>query len=117
MAQTAAALVRRRGRWLRRPTIEEVATVSSPAPSSAVFPSIDVYQDLTVPLLLVLASDGLYVERREDVRAAVSGGADRRLVELESNHNVPMTRPRDLTRVLLEHLDRDRVRVPGGPMS
>jgi hypothetical protein len=95
----------RQGPWqVRRPVIKEIATVSAVEPGAAVFPSVDIYDRLTTPMTIVLASDGLYTSRRDEVRAIVRAVPGRRLVEICSNHNVPMTRPADLAAVIADLL-------------
>lgn len=95
------SFLHRGGGWVRRPLIEEIAAVSAVEPGAEVFPSVDVYERITCPLTIVLAGDGFYAARRSEVRAVVDGGAGRRLVDISSNHNVPMTRPADLAAVVL----------------
>lgn len=98
---------------MRRPVIEEIATVSAVEPGAAVFPSVDIYDRLTTPMTIVLADDGLYASRRDEVRAIVHAVPGRRLVEISSNHNVPMTRPADLAAVIVD-LVRGRASTSAG---
>ena len=51
-------------------------------------------------MTIVLAGDGLRTSRRDEVRAIVHAVPGRRLTEISSNHNVPMTRPADLAAVI-----------------
>jgi hypothetical protein len=109
---------------VRRPVIEEIATVSAVEPGAAVFPSVDTYDRLTNPMTIVLADDGLYTSRRDEVRAIVHAVPGRRLVEISSNYNVPMTRPADLAAVIVDlvspskigHIARGRPRL-SSPVS
>ncbi|MDT0268639.1 alpha/beta hydrolase [Streptomyces sp. DSM 44915] len=104
----------RRGRgWVRRPAIEEVATVAAVQPGADVFPAVDVYARLTCPMTIVLAEDGFYASRRDEVRAVVDAAPDRRLIDIGSHHNVPMTRPADLAAIILD-LVRDRAAPSAG---
>ncbi|MCP3012243.1 alpha/beta hydrolase [Nocardiopsis dassonvillei] len=86
--------------WLRRPTPEQIAVVSAPAPDAAVYPSVDVYDRLTCPLTVVLPDRGFYAARRDEVRAVVAARPERALVEMRAHHNVPMARPEELARVI-----------------
>lgn len=93
----------RQGPWrVRRPVIEEITAVSAVEPGAAVFPSVDIYDRLTTPMTIVLADDGFYTSRRDEVRAIVHAVPGRRLVEISSNHNVPMIRPADLAAVIVD---------------
>ncbi|MDN3271333.1 alpha/beta hydrolase [Streptomyces sp. MA15] len=104
----------RRGHWwVRRPAIEEVATVTAVEPDAEVFPAVDLYDRLTCPMTIVLAEDGFYASRRDEVRAVVDAAPDRRLIDISSNHNVPMTRPADLAAIILD-LVRDRAAASAG---
>ncbi|WP_030543294.1 alpha/beta fold hydrolase [Streptomyces albus] len=104
---TRRSFTRRGHWWVRQPAIEEVATVAAPELGAEVFPAIDVYGRLTCPMTIVLAEDGFYASRRDEVRAVVDAVPGRRLVDISSNHNVPMTRPADLAAIVLD-LVRDR---------
>ncbi|HEX5568883.1 MAG TPA: alpha/beta hydrolase [Streptomyces sp.] len=94
------AFLRQGHRWVRRPTVEEIAAVSAVDPGAAVFPGVDVYDRLTCPLTVVLADGGFHAERRAEVRAVVGSAPGRTLVDLSSNHNIPMTRPAELAAVI-----------------
>lgn len=104
---TRRSFLRHGHRWVRRPAVEEIVTVTAVEPDAEVFPSIEVYDRLTCPMTIVLAEDGFYASRRDDVRAIVDAVPGRRLTDISSNHNIPMTRPADLAAIIL-HLVRDR---------
>lgn len=104
---TRRSFLRRDHGWVRRPTVEEVATVTAVDPGAEVFPAVDVYDRLTCPMTIVLAEDGFYASRRDEVRAVVDAVPGRRLIDISSNHNVPMTRPADLAAIILD-LVRER---------
>ncbi|MET8556140.1 alpha/beta hydrolase [Streptomyces sp. NPDC004959] len=104
---TRRSFLRRGHWWVRRPTIEEVAAVTAVRPDAEVFPAVDLYDRLTCPMTIVLAEDGLYASRRDEVRAVVDAAPGRRLIDIGSNHNVPTTRPADLAAIILD-LVRDR---------
>jgi pimeloyl-ACP methyl ester carboxylesterase len=101
-AVTERSFLRRGDRWLRRPTTEEIAVVGSPDPGAAIYPSVDLYERVTCPMTVVLADHGLYAGRREEVQAVADARPGRRLVAVDSNHNVPMTRPHDVAEVVLD---------------
>ncbi|MET9109295.1 alpha/beta fold hydrolase [Streptomyces zhihengii] len=104
---TRRSFLHRGHRWVRRPAIEEIVAVTAVEPDAEVFPSIEVYDRLTCPMTIVLAEDGFFASRRDDVRAVVDAVPGRRLIDVDSNHNIPMTRPADLTAIILD-LVRDR---------
>ncbi|MBA0050914.1 alpha/beta hydrolase [Streptomyces sp. AJS327] len=110
---TRRSFTRRGSRWVRRPTVEEIASVTALDPGAEILPSVDVYDRLSCPLTVVLAEDGFHAARRDEVRAVVDAAPDRELVEVRSNHNVPMTRPADLAAIVLG-LVRNRVAAPAG---
>ena len=101
-AVTQRSFLSRGRQWVRRPTIREIVTVGSPDPGGTVYPSVDLYEHVTCPLTIVLASGGFYASRRAEVQAVTDTRSDRRLVDIESNHNVPMTRPDALAAVILD---------------
>jgi pimeloyl-ACP methyl ester carboxylesterase len=100
-------------RWVRRPTVEEIETVTAVRPDADVFPAVDVYDRLACPMTIVLADDGFYSARRDEARAVTDAAPGRRLVRIRSNHNVPMTRPAELAAVILG-LVRDRAAASCG---
>lgn len=67
--------------WVRRPTMEEVMAVTTVDVAAGVFPAVDVYERITCPMAIVLAEAGLYASRRDEARAVVDAGPDRRLVD------------------------------------
>ncbi|MGW9351473.1 alpha/beta fold hydrolase [Nocardiopsis flavescens] len=87
---------------LRRPTPEQIAVISAADPEAAVHPGVDVYDRLTCPLTIVLPDEGFYADRRDEVRAIVVGRPERTLVEMRGHHNVPMARPGELARIILD---------------
>ncbi len=110
---TRRSFLHRGHRWVRRPAIEEIATVTAVDPDAEVFPSVEVYDRLTCPMTIVLAEHGLYASRRDEVRGVVDAAPGRRLIDIGSNHNIPMTRPGDLAAIILD-LVRDRATASAG---
>lgn len=102
-----------RGTWLRRPTAEEIAVISAPAPDAAVYPSVDVYEHLTCPLTIVLPDHGFYAARRDEVQAIAAARPERALVELRTHHNVPMARPEELAHIILDLVHTRPATRPG----
>jgi pimeloyl-ACP methyl ester carboxylesterase len=92
--------------WLRRPTLEEIGVVAQPDPVATVYPSVDVYERIDRPLSLVLASDGFYAQRHSELGALVEAHPERTMVQVKSNHNVPMTHPRETANAVLSLLRR-----------
>jgi hypothetical protein len=75
----------------RRPSLEEITVVSAPDPHAPIYPSVDVYMHIRCPITFVLPDKGFYAQRRDEVQALVDAAANRELVEISANHNVPMT--------------------------
>ncbi|WP_327147376.1 alpha/beta fold hydrolase [Nocardia sp. NBC_01329] len=94
------------GGYVRRPTVEEIALTAVPDPEAAVYPSVDVYERIECPMTIVLPTDGFYAPRSAEVRAVVRAGRDRRLVDIDSGHNVPMTRPAELAAIIVDLVNR-----------
>lgn len=101
-----AFLRRADGLWERRPTLEEIATVSAPDPRAVIYPSVDVYAHVRCPITFVLPDRGFYARRRDEVQTVVDAAPSRELREITANHNVPMTRPADLAAVIVELVRR-----------
>lgn len=93
------------GRWLRRPTMEEIARVSRPDPVAPIQPAVDLYERLVVPAGFVLATRGLYASRCAALEAVVARRADRRLRVLEANHNVHLQQPDAVAHFVVGMLD------------
>ncbi|MCD2100305.1 alpha/beta hydrolase [Rhodococcus rhodochrous] len=84
----------------RRPSLEEIAVVSAPDPRAPIYPSMDVYTHIRCPITFVLPARGSYAQRRDEVQTLVDAVANRHLVEISANHNVPMTRPAELAAIV-----------------
>jgi hypothetical protein len=64
--------------------------------------SVDVYESISCPLCIVLAAHGFYAQRGADVQKVIEKGRDRWRADIASNHNVPMTRPGELAKIILD---------------
>jgi hypothetical protein len=53
-------------------------------------------------MTVVLAGHGFYAGRRAEARAVADARPGRRLVDVDANHNVPMTRPDELAKIILD---------------
>lgn len=84
----------------RRPSLEEITVVSAPDPHAAIYPSMDVYTHIKCPITFVLPGRGIYTQRRDEVQTLVDTAANRELVEISANHNVPMTQPSELAAIV-----------------
>lgn len=102
-AFTRRSFRRRGNRWLRRPTLEEIARLTQLKAKRPILPAVDVYDRLHVPAACVFATGGLYRERRAEVeRIAIRISAP--FVPLDAGHNVHMQRPADLAAVVRDLL-------------
>jgi pimeloyl-ACP methyl ester carboxylesterase len=82
--------------WLRRPTMEEIAIVGYPDPVAEIYPSVDIYDKVSVPAAFIFAAKGLYANRRNDVESIVSRKQNRIFVPIESSHNLHMLKPAEV---------------------
>lgn len=87
--------------FIRRPTMEEIASVSLPDPARPVYPAVDLYDRITVPAGFVLASRGLYGHREEDLRRVVSAQANRYFAQYDCGHNVHMLKAADIAEFIV----------------
>lgn len=94
------SFVRDRGRWMRRPTLEEIAVVSNPQNDSPIYPSSDLYDAIRCPVTFALATRGFYVSKGEALNRVVAAAPERVRIDVDANHNVPMTRPTELAEII-----------------
>lgn len=92
------------GMWLRRPTLEEIKTVSAPPRGATIGPYRTVYDRIDAPLLLIWAEHGLSAARQHEVEAIAAGTTTRTFVAIDAGHNVPMERPVELARIIETNL-------------
>ncbi len=111
---TRRSVTRRGHWWVRRPAIEEVVTVTAVEPEAEVFPAVDVYDRLTCPMTIVLA-EMVFTPRgaTKRVPSSMPPPGCRRLIDISSNHSVPMPRPADLD-AIIRCLVRDRAAASVG---
>jgi len=88
------------GRFLRRPTPEEIAATTTAPVDAPVYPSVDVYGRITCPMTIVLPDQGFYAHRRDEVAAIVAAAPQRELVEIAGGHNVVMTHPEEVIAII-----------------
>lgn len=84
------------GGFVRRPVMDEIAVESVPDPAAAVYPSMDLYDAITVPAGFVLASGGLYGNREADLQRVVAARPNRHVLKCECGHNVHMQNPAEV---------------------
>ncbi|MGU3584001.1 alpha/beta fold hydrolase [Rhodococcus sp. C26F] len=90
----------------RRPSLDEIAVVSAPDPRAPIYPSVDAYTHISCPITFVLPDKGFYAQRRDEGQTLVDAAANRELVEISANHNVPMTQPAELAAIVGEVVRR-----------
>ncbi|RAK29806.1 pimeloyl-ACP methyl ester carboxylesterase [Actinoplanes lutulentus] len=78
---------------VRRPALEEVMVTATASPDAPIFPSVDVYEQVSCPITIVLPEQGFYAPRRAEVAAVVAAAPGRCLVDMPGGHNVVMTHP------------------------
>lgn len=102
-AFTRRSFLRHGAKYVRRPTMEEIAIVSLPDPVQPIYPSVDLYERIAVPAGFVLASRGLYANREADILNVVGASANRRFLKLECGHNAHMQKAAEIAGFILEH--------------
>jgi pimeloyl-ACP methyl ester carboxylesterase len=90
--------------WLRRPSLDEIAVVSD-APAGPIAPCLSVYEGIKVPLLFIWARRGLSADRYAELKALADAAPNRRLVSIDSSHNVPLQRPGELAALILKEVE------------
>lgn len=89
-----------RDKWLRRPTLEEIAVVSRALSDARIYPSIDLYDAIRCPMTFVLATRGYYASHAKALDSVVAAAPDRARRDVDANHNIPMTRPHELAEII-----------------
>lgn len=89
--------------FIRRPGMEEIAVVSVPDPEQPVYPAIDLYDHIKVPIGFVWASAGLYGNREADLRRVVGRESNRYLLKCDCGHNVHMLKSGEVAAFILSH--------------
>ncbi|HYD46613.1 MAG TPA: alpha/beta fold hydrolase [Phenylobacterium sp.] len=105
-AMMRRCFVEDQGAWLRRPTPEEIRTVSSPRGEARIGPYVDLYDQISVPMLMVWAEQGLSAGRYEELQALAAAAPDRDLVTISATHNVPMQKPLELAMLIRRFVER-----------
>lgn len=90
--------------WLKRPELDEIEIVSAPDPGADIFPSREIYDRISIPMLLVWANGGLSGERYAELCRIAEAAPNRRLVDMCGSHNLPMQRPVELARLIASQL-------------
>ncbi|HOY10789.1 MAG TPA: alpha/beta hydrolase [Candidatus Omnitrophota bacterium] len=90
---TRRSFFRNGDQWLRRPTMEEIRTAGRPDPGKLIYPSVDIYAKIRVPMGFIFAKDGLYKGRKQEVQVLSVQGQGRIFLEVDCGHNVPMLCP------------------------
>ncbi|MFA5996825.1 MAG: alpha/beta hydrolase [Candidatus Paceibacterota bacterium] len=97
---TSRSFYRKEDAWHRRPSLEEIHLVRYPDPKKEIFPSVDIYDRVRVPMGLVYAANGLYKGRRADIKALAEKRKNRIFKEVDAGHNIHMQRPVEVSVVI-----------------
>jgi pimeloyl-ACP methyl ester carboxylesterase len=96
------SFVRDGDKWLRRPTLEEIAVVSNAESAALIYPSIDLYDAIRCPVTFAFATRGFYTSKGDALDSVVAAAPDRVRIDVDANHNVPMTRPVELAEIIAD---------------
>jgi pimeloyl-ACP methyl ester carboxylesterase len=86
--------------YLRRPTLEEIRCISKPL-DQPIFPSLEIYDLVKTPLILIYATHGLYQDKRQTIEKIASRMSNRKFFALEGRHNIHMSKFQEIA-VLIE---------------
>jgi len=93
------------GKWLRRPTFEEIETVGNPDKDEPILPDVNLYYNIDSPMAFVVAKRGFYYQRKEDILKIVSENKLIYFFELDSSHNLHMTNPVEVKEIIFQFMD------------
>lgn len=88
-------------KWEKRPTMEEIRVVSKPNSTNNIYPSVDIYDHIKIPIAFVFASSGLYSTRFEDLRGVAEKEKNRFLIKINSGHNVHLCVPEKVAEAII----------------
>ncbi|WP_168582800.1 alpha/beta fold hydrolase [Gephyromycinifex aptenodytis] len=101
------------GSWQRRPDPEVIRILGQVSSEADVFYSIDIYDRLSLPILFVQPSDGLYADAAESIRTLVQGHPERTLIECPGGSHIAQTDPEAIALDIVNFLQR-RDELSGG---
>lgn len=87
------------GKYRRRPSLEDLEAVCRCDVSAKIYPAVEVYDRLSVPVGFVFATHGFYAGRKAEVLSLLR--PDRCFVEIDSGHNVHMQKPAEVASFIL----------------
>jgi pimeloyl-ACP methyl ester carboxylesterase len=90
--------------WIRRPTLDEIVTISTPQSQATILPTLDLYDKVKSPLALIFATHGLTAHRKKEVEAIAEARPNRIFRSINANHNVPMQQPDKLAHIIMSSL-------------
>ncbi|MDD5669038.1 MAG: alpha/beta hydrolase [Candidatus Omnitrophica bacterium] len=99
-AFTRRSFFRKGDQWLRRPTMDELKIVGKPDPARSIYPSVDVYDRVHVPIGFIFAGDGLYKGRGHEVQAVAALSKNRIFSEVDCGHNLHMLYPNKIREII-----------------
>jgi len=99
-AFTRRSFFRRGNQWQRRPTMEELKIVGKPDPARPIYPSVDVYDRIHVPIAFIFAENGLYKERGQEVQAVAALSKNRIFSQVNCGHNLHMLYPGKIKEII-----------------
>jgi len=84
------------------PSMEEIEVLSKLDRSHNIFPSVDIYGRVTVPLAFIFASNGIQMLRKNEVQR-VAGSQDHfKYYEVDGDHNIHLTNHKQLASLITD---------------
>ena len=101
-AFTRRSFMRSGDSWVRRPTMEEISIVANPDPTAGMYPSVDIYDKVSVPAAFIFATKGLYANRRKDAESVAAQKSNRLFIPVDAAHNLHMQKPAEVAAGILK---------------
>ncbi|PIE47363.1 MAG: hypothetical protein CSA42_03760 [Gammaproteobacteria bacterium] len=92
--------------FLRKPTFEEMEIIAYPSENEKILPDVNLYNQIDSPIAFVLATKGLYYNRKTEVEDIISQKTNRFYYEIDSTHNLPMTEPNEIKKIIIKFLSK-----------
>ncbi|APZ42660.1 alpha/beta fold hydrolase [Acidihalobacter ferrooxydans] len=90
--------------YVRRPTLDDLEAVCRNDPTAAIYPAREIYAQVRVPTVFVLAGAGPYAARRAQIEALAEQVGEGWFTPIEAGHNLHMQAPEEVAACVQAHV-------------
>ena len=94
------------GKWIKKPTLDEMEIIAEPNGNEAILPDVNIYKNLQSSIGFVVGTKGFYMNRKSEIIEIINQNKNRFYYEIDCGHNFIMTKPNETKDIVYDFLDK-----------